>query len=88
MVWMEVTVDVTHPGIEEIWNDITACLKQASESVGEKALLGPGKPENGWRNFCKAFYPGIVKATGRSAGEFRMRLNLELKQGPWFVFEE
>ena len=88
MIWMEASVDVTHPAIEEIWDDVAVCLKHATSAVGGKTLLSPGKPSHAWRKFCKAFYPQIVEATGRNAGEFRLRLNIRQDRGSWFAFQE
>lgn len=88
MIWMEAWVEALHPAMEEIWDEVAACLKSATGAAGDRALLSPGKPVNAWRKFCKAFYPCFVNKTGCSARDMRLRLHIERKTGPWFVFEE
>lgn len=88
MVWMEAWVEAMHPAIDEIWDDVAACLRSATEAAGGRALLSPGKPVEAWRTFCKAFYPCMVEKTDCSARDFRLRLHIEQNKGPWFVFEE
>ena len=88
MVWMEASVEAMHPAIDEIWDAVAVCLKSATEAVGGRALLSPGKPVEAWRTFCKAFYPRMVEKTDCAARDFRLRLHIEQNKGPWFVFEE
>ena len=44
MVWMEAWVEAMHPAIDEIWDDVAACLRSATEAAGGGAVLRPGTP--------------------------------------------
>jgi hypothetical protein len=92
MMWLEATIEVTHPALDLFWDEVAVAVRAAAEAsggAGGRRLLSPGKPDEAWRgHFCRAFIPDITARTGRPASEFRMRLEIGKRHGVWFPFDE